>query len=128
MIGFIMKICISSQGNNLDAEVDPRFGRCKYFLIVDSESMDFETIDNKNAMAQGGAGIQAAETVANKGCEAAITGNMGPNAFRTLDAAGIKVYTGAEGSVKHAVESFKKGELEETNNASVGSHHGMSRK
>ncbi len=120
-----MKICISSQGNNLDAEVDPRFGRCKYFLIVDSESMDFEIIDNENAMARGGAGIQAAETVAKKGCEIAITGNVGPNAFRTLSAAGVKVYTGAQGSIKNALDSFKKGDLNETEDPSVGSHHGV---
>lgn len=120
-----MKICVSSQGNNLDADVDPRFGRCKYFLIVDSDSMDFETVDNENAMARGGAGIQAAETVANKGCEVAITGNMGPNAFRTLSAAGVKVYTGASGNVKNAIDSFKNGDLKETENPTVGGHFGM---
>ncbi len=122
-----MKICVSSKGDNLDAEVDPRFGRCKYFLIIDPDSWDFESVDNESVMASGGAGIQAAQNVADKGCSIAITGNMGPNAFRTLEAAGIDVYTGASGTVKDAVESFKKGELKKSENPTVGGHHGMGR-
>jgi len=120
-----MKIGISSTGKDLDAQVDPRFGRCSYFLIVDTDTMSFESISNESAMTSGGAGIQAAQTVAKAGVKVIITGNVGPNAFQTLSAAGIKVITGNFESVKEAVEKYKKGELEETKAASVGSHFGM---
>jgi predicted Fe-Mo cluster-binding NifX family protein len=120
-----MEICVTSMGDNLDADVDPRFGRCQYFLIVDIDSMNVKSIANESAMASGGAGIQAAQTVAKVGVEVLVTGNVGPNAFQTLSAAGIKVFTGASGTVKEIVEKFKKGELKETEAASVGSHFGM---
>jgi len=122
-----MKIGVTSTGEDLHANVDQRFGRCKYFLIVDAESMEFEVLSNENAMAFGGAGIQTAQTIANKGVEAIVTGNVGPNAFQTLVAAGIKVFTGASGTIKEAVEKYKKGELNETEAPNVGSHSGMRR-
>ena len=122
-----MKICVSSSGKNLDENVDPRFGRCHYFLIVDSDTMDFESVFNDSAMASGGAGILAAQTVSKTGVEVVITGNMGPNAFQTLLAAGLKVFTGASGTIKEAVEKYKKGELNETEAPNVGSHSGMRR-
>lgn len=120
-----VKIGVSSIGNELDAQVDPRFGRCRYFLVIDTETMSFESISNESAMASGGAGIQAAQTVAKAGVQAIITGNVGPNAFQTLSAAGIKVFTGMFGSVKEAVEKYKNGELRETVAPSVRSHFGM---
>ena len=120
-----MKIGISSTGEDLNADVDPRFGRCKYFLFVDTDTMDFETVSNESAMASGGAGVQAAQTVAKAGVKTMITGNMGPNAFQTLSAAGIKICTGANGTVKETVEKYKKGELKETEAPNVGSHYGM---
>ena len=120
-----MKIGITSTGENLDANVDQRFGRCKYFLIVDTDSMEFEVLSNENAMASGGAGIQTAQTIANKGVRSIVTGNVGPNAFQTLSAAGIKVFTGASGTIKESIEKFKKGELKETEAPNVGSHSGM---
>ncbi len=122
-----MKIGITSMGENLDANIDQRFGRCRYFIIVDTESMEFETLSNENVMASGGAGVQAAQTIANKGIEAIITGNVGPNAFQTLSAAGIRIYTGASGTVREVIEKYKKGEFEETENPNVGSHSGMGR-
>ena len=106
-----MKIGISSTGENLDANVDQRFGRCKYFIIVDTESMEFEVLSNGSAMAFGGAGIQAAQTIARTGAKVVVTGGVGPNAFRTLSAAGMKVFTGASGTIKESVEKYKKGEL-----------------
>ena len=120
-----MKIAITAKGNTLESEVDPRFGRCSYFLIVDTDTMSFESISNESAMASGGAGIQAAQTVAKSGVEAVVTGNMGPNAFQTLSAAGIKVFTGANGTVKESIEKYKKGELKETEAPNVDSHSGM---
>ena len=122
-----MKIGITSTGENLDANVDQRFGRCKYFIIVDTDSMKFEVLSNENAMASGGAGIQTAQTIANKGVEAVVTGNVGPNAFQTLSAAGIRVFTGANGTIKESVEQYKKGELKETEAPNVGSHSGIRR-
>jgi len=120
-----MKIAITAKANNLESEIDPRFGRCSYFLIVDTDTMSFESISNESSMASGGAGIQAAQTVAKAGVEVVVTGNMGPNAFQTLSAAGIIVFTGADGTVKEAIEKYKKGELKKTESASVGSHFGM---
>ena len=120
-----MKICVSSTGEDLNANVDPRFGRCQCFLIVNTDTMDFESISNESAMASGGAGIQAAQTVAKAGAEVMITGNMGPNAFQTLSAAGLKIFTGATGTINEVVEKYKKGEFGETEAPSVGSHFGM---
>ncbi|HEC94895.1 MAG TPA: dinitrogenase iron-molybdenum cofactor biosynthesis protein [Thermoplasmatales archaeon] len=120
-----MKICVTSTGKDLDAQVDPRFGRCRYFLVVDTETMDGEAISNESAAASGGAGIQAAQLVAKTGVKTVLTGNVGPNAFQTLQAAGIKVVTGVSGTVKDVVEKYKKGELRETTAPSVGRHFGM---
>ena len=120
-----MKICISASSNSLDANVDSRFGRCPYFVIVDSETMEFEVVSNDSTNAAHGAGIQAAQTVVNSGCNVVITGNVGPNAFKVLAATGIKVLTGVSGSIKEAIEKYKKGELQETTNPTVGGHFGM---
>jgi len=122
-----MKIGITSTGENLEADIDQRFGRCRYFIFVDIESMKFEILPNDNLMASGGAGIQAAQTIANKGVQAIITGNVGPNAFQTLSAAGVKIFTGQSGTIRDAIEKFKKGELKETQGPNVGSHSGMMR-
>jgi predicted Fe-Mo cluster-binding NifX family protein len=120
-----MKICISSTGKNLDAAVDQRFGRCQYFLIVDTETMKVKTISNEATLSSGGAGIQAAQIVTKEDVGSVITGNIGPNAFSILQAAGIKVYIGAEGTVKEAIESYKKGNLKETGVHNVESHTGI---
>ena len=120
-----MKIAVSSSGDKLDAQVDPRFGRCQYFIIVDPDTMEFDAVSNESAMASGGAGIQAAQNVANMGAEIVITGNVGPNAFQTLNAAGIKIVTGAAGTIQDVIEKYKNGELKETEAANVNSHFGM---
>jgi predicted Fe-Mo cluster-binding NifX family protein len=120
-----MKIAVSATAPNLDAEVDPRFGRCQYFIIVDPQSMEFEALDNSNAMAAGGAGISTAQMIASKGAEVVLTGNCGPNAYQTLSAAGIQVITGFSGSIRDAVEAYKAGRLQPNTQPSVGSHHGM---
>jgi len=120
-----MKIAITSTEPSLDATVDPRFGRCRYFVIVDTESLAFDPISNESAMESGGAGIKAAQTIVHSGAQAVITGNMGPNAFETLTAAGIKVFTGATGPIKQIIQQYKNGVLSSTEQPSVGSHHGM---
>jgi predicted Fe-Mo cluster-binding NifX family protein len=120
-----VKICVTASGNTLDALIDPRFGRCSYFVIVDSENMQFEVIQNMASGATGGAGIQAAQTIAGKGVKVLITGNVGPNAFQALSAAGIKIVTGASGTVREVVERYKRGELSETGAPTVKGHFGM---
>jgi predicted Fe-Mo cluster-binding NifX family protein len=120
-----MKICVTSQGDNLDSQLDPRFGRCKYFLFVDEDTLGFEAIENPNIDATGGAGIQSGQLVASKGVDAVLTGNVGPNAFETLKGAGVKVVTGLSGRIKDAIEKYKKGEVEPTGQPSVSSKFGL---
>ena len=120
-----MKICVTSEENNLDSKVDSRFGRCQYFIIIDPDTLNFEAIENPNIESMGGAGIQSAQLVASKQAKAVLTGNVGPNAFQTLQAAGIEVFTGASGNIKEAIEKYKKGELKAVSSPSVGSKAGM---
>jgi predicted Fe-Mo cluster-binding NifX family protein len=122
-----MKIAIPASSDKLEANLDPRFGRCQYFLIVDSDSMDFNAIPNDSINAAHGAGIQAAQIIANMGVDVVITGNVGPNAFNVLFASGIKIVTGASGSIKDVIEKFKSGQLKEVKNPTVGGHFGMGR-
>ena len=120
-----MNICVTSQGDSLEAQVDPRFGRCQYFIIVDAESFEFEAIKNSNVDAMGGAGIQSGQFVAGKGVKAVLTGNVGPNAFQTLQAAGIEVISGVSGTIKQAVERYKNAEFKSSQGPSVDSKFGV---
>ena len=120
-----MKIAISANGATLDAEVDPRFGRCQQFIIADTETNEFEAVVNSNAAASGGAGISTAQMIADKGVEAVLTGNCGPNAYRVLDAAGVKVITGVSGKISDVVEEFKLGTYSASQQANVQDHYGM---
>src|SRR4030042_7208074 len=120
-----MKICITSEGKTLNAKVDSRFGRCQYFIFFDTETGDFQVQENPNAQFQGGAGIQSGQLMASKGIKAVLTGNVGPNAFQTINAGGIDIYTGVSGSVKEAIEAYKSGKLKKTESPSVGSQFGM---
>lgn len=124
-----IKIAISSTGNEPDSNVDPRFGRCPFYVIVDIEDKeikDQKTIDNPATTQGGGAGISAAQLVANEKAEAVITGNMGPNAFSVLDQAGIKIYIGT-GPVKEAIQQFIEGTLNEVNSPTAGPGIGKNR-
>lgn len=120
-----MKTAITSTGPDLDAHVDPRFGRCAYFLIVDTDSMEFEAIENPNLALGGGAGVQSAQMMADRGVESVLTGNCGPNAFQVFDAAGIQVVVGVSGSIHDAVNDYKEGSLEVAAEPNVGRHFGM---
>jgi len=121
-----MKICITSMDPSLDSEMDPRFGRCQYFLFVDPETMAFEAVENPNLGAAGGAGIQSAQLLANKGVEALITGQVGPNAFTTLQAAGIKIIIGVSGKIREVMEKYNKGQLSSfAQGPTVQAHCGM---
>jgi predicted Fe-Mo cluster-binding NifX family protein len=123
-----MKIAISANGKNLDAGIDPRFGRCACFIIVDTADMSFEAFDNESMALSGGAGIQAAQFVASKGVQVVITGNLGPNAVRTLSSAGVRMITGQAGSVKECIDKYKEGKLNEEKEPDLGGQYGMGRK
>jgi predicted Fe-Mo cluster-binding NifX family protein len=120
-----MKICITSVSGTLDSSVDPRFGRCAYFVIGDPQNMKFDIILNDSTGATHGAGIQAAQNVVNMGVEVVISGNVGPNAFNVLTASGIKVITGASGRILEVIKKYKNGLLKEVRNPSVSGHFGI---
>lgn len=107
-----MKIAVTSTGQNLDSPMDPRFGRAAYILIVDTESMDVEALDNaENVNAFKGAGIQAATMISDKHADVLLTGYCGPNAFKALAAANIKVAGDVNGTVREAVDAFSAGKV-----------------
>lgn len=120
-----MKIAVSSQGENLDAPASPVFGRCPTYLFVDTETMEFEAIPNPAMSQGGGAGIQAAQFVVNQGAKAVLSGNLGPNAFNVLQAAGVPGYLISEGTVRQAVKAYKAGQLQPMGGANVAAHAGM---
>jgi predicted Fe-Mo cluster-binding NifX family protein len=122
-----MKIAVSVAGEDLDAQIDPRFGRCQTFLVVDLDTLDFEVVANTGSASGGGAGVAAGQLIAGKGVEAVLTGNCGPNAFSALDSAGIKVITGVSGAVRQAVEDYKAGKFQATSQPTVDAHAGMGR-
>ena len=118
-----MKIAVTSKGTDLDSQVDPRFGRAAFILIVDSETFNFEVMDNKeNVNALKGAGIQAASMVNDRGAEILLTGFCGPKAFQVLKAAKIGVANDAGGSVKDAVKAYLDGKLPLSDKANVEGH------
>lgn len=118
-----MKIAITAQGRERESPIDPRFGRARFFVVIDTESGECAATDNiQNLNATQGAGIQSGRNVAELGATAVITGHVGPKAFATLKAAGVVVYTGAHGSVADAVEQFEAGTLKQTTGADVEGH------
>ena len=118
-----MKIAVTAERENLTSNIDLRFGRAKHLIVVDTETGDFKSYDNSvNLNAAQGAGIQTGRNIANLDVEAVITGNVGPNAFKTLNAAGVKVFLAGKQTVAEAVESFKTGMLKEVSDANVEGH------
>ncbi len=120
-----MKICVTSEGKDLDAKVDLRFGRCKNFIFFDTDTGKFEAQENTNVQFLGGAGIQSGQLVVSKGVKAVLTGDVGPNAHQVLFAAGISVFTGVSGTVKEAIDGYKKGQYKAVDTPTVGSKFGM---
>lgn len=120
-----MKIAVTASESSLDAPVDPRFGRCACFLVIDTETLEFETLDNTNALQASGAGVRSAELIAKSGATIILTGNCGPKAHTALAAAGITIVTGASGTVKDAVAAFAEGKLSPSTAPNVASHFGM---
>jgi predicted Fe-Mo cluster-binding NifX family protein len=118
-----MKVVVTAQDRNLDSPVDPRFGRARYFLLVDTETGDFTAHDNvQNLNAPQGAGIQAGQAVVQLGAKAVLTGNVGPKAFATLQAGQVAIYPGAAGTVRQTLEEFRSGRLQAAEKANVQGH------
>jgi len=118
-----MKLAVSSQGGSLQSPLEPRFGRAKYFILLDTETGAVSVVDNSvNVNAAQGAGIQTAKRIVELGADALIAGHVGPKAFSTLQAGGIRIYLGASGTVAEAIEQFKAGKLEAASSADVDGH------
>lgn len=120
-----MLVALTAQAEGLEATVDPRFGRSQWFVIVNTDTMEARSFRNTAANSMQGAGIQAAQLVANEKVEAVISGNFGPNASGALKAGGIRLFSFPGGTVQQAVEALKAGQLEELSSANVGDHFGM---
>ena len=120
-----MKVAISAAGQHLESSMDERFGRCRYFIIVETDDMSFEVIENTNADLSTSAGIQSASLVASKGVEAVITGNCGPKAMQVFAATNIKMIIGQRGVIKDVVEKFKSGELTPSTRGNVPGKSGV---
>jgi len=118
-----MKIAITAQGKELSSEIDLRFGRARWIIVADSETGDFAAHDNVvNLNAVQGAGIQTGQNIANLDVEVVITGNVGPNAFKTLNTAGVKIFLAEKQTVQNAIDSLKAGKLKEVDQANVEGH------
>jgi predicted Fe-Mo cluster-binding NifX family protein len=128
-----MKIAISSNGTNLDAPTSPVFGRCPIVILIETETLQFEAIENPATSAPSGAGIQAAQLVVERGAQAVVTGNVGPNALDVFQSAGMPIYLFNDGTVRDAVEAFKAGKLQSfsapnaQSGAGTGAGQGMGR-
>lgn len=122
-----MNLAVSATGDQLESQLDRRFGRCAYFIIVDPETMEFETIQNSSRGASSGAGVKAAQILADSEVGSLVTGNVGPNAYNALTAAGIDIFTGASGTVKEAIASYEEGELSQANEPTTAGGSGKSR-
>jgi predicted Fe-Mo cluster-binding NifX family protein len=122
-----MKIVVTANGSSLDAPASPVFGRCPSYIFVDPDTMEFETVENPAVGAAGGAGIQAAQFVVERGANAVVTGNVGPNAFNVFRSAGVPIYIGQGETVRDAVEAYKNNQLREVRGATGPAHAGMGR-
>ena len=115
-----MKIIVTAQGPFLESEVDPRFGRGAYYLLIDTDNLDHVALENESGrISAQGAGVQAAQRVAESGAKAVLTGHVGPKAHQTLTAAGIAIYSNVTGTVQEAVARFDQGEFQQTHQADV---------
>jgi len=118
-----MKIAVTSTGKTLESEMDPRFGRAPYFIMVDMDSLEYEVVNNEqNLNLPQGAGIQAGKTIIDNRADVLITGYCGPKAFMVLEQAGVKIFTDVKGSVMEAVSRYKSGDLQASQGANIESH------
>lgn len=119
-----MKIAITAQEPNLEASVDPRFGRCRYFIIADTKTGDFKVVDNESAENAGGAGVSTAQTIIDEEVSTVLTGKCGPNAYKALSNAGIRIITDVNCKVSEAIDNFKSGKYTESKEPNVEEHYG----
>lgn len=120
-----MRVVVTSDGSSLDAAVSPVFGRCQTYVFVDTDTMKHEAVANPAAGAAGGAGIQAAQFIIQRGADAIVTGNVGPNAFGVLRSAGVPVYlSSGPATIQQALDDFKEGKLQTVSDANVPGHFG----
>lgn len=122
-----MKLAISSTGNKLEAQYSPRFGRCAYFIIIDTETRDWEALPNPGADAGGGAGPLAVQFIDEQGVQAVVSGRFGPNAYGALEAAGMQTFAAEDGTVGQVFEAYLAGELEQVTGATGPEMHGGGR-
>jgi predicted Fe-Mo cluster-binding NifX family protein len=122
-----MKIAVTASGMDLDAPTSPIFGRCPTYILVNTETAEYEAVANPAVSAGGGAGVQAAQFIAESGVQAVVTGNVGPNAFGVFQASDVTVYQFSGGTVRQAVEAYKGGQLSPAGGSTVPSHSGMGR-
>jgi len=122
-----MFIAVSATELSIDAQINPHFARCQYFLVINSDTMEYKIIDNSGAITSRGAGIPTAQTLAEKDIGVVLTGNCGPNAFRILSNAGIKVMTGFSGPVREAVRRYKEGNDQVDSQPNISGYLGMGR-
>ena len=120
-----MKIAVTAISPELEAGVDPRFGRCQYFIVVDPETMQYEALENAGPSAGSGAGVSSAQMVIGKGVSAVLTGNCGPNAYQVLSAAGINIITGVSGKITDAIKDYQAGKFRTADQPNVDAHSGM---
>jgi predicted Fe-Mo cluster-binding NifX family protein len=121
-----MKVAITALGPDLQAKIDPRFGRAQYFIIIDTETMEYKTISNDDMNAAHGAGIQSGQLMSSEGVSELITGQVGPNAYQTLTSTGIKIFQSGSTTVEQAVDAYKKGQLKQITQSGP-EHSGMKR-
>lgn len=120
-----MRIVVTSNGAGLDAQASPVFGRCPWYVFVDTDTMEVEAVENPALGAASGAGIQAAQFVVEQKAEAVVSGNVGPNAFDIFRSADVPVYLFEDGTVREAVEAYREGRLSETGGATGPAHAGL---
>jgi len=120
-----VKIAVSSTGNTLESMVDSRFGRCPTFVMIDTDTMEFQAYSNDAVSSAHGAGIGAAQGIAKLGAKAILTGHVGPNAHMALGKAGVQMYVGATGTIREAVEAYKQGKLNSVSSPTVQGHFGQ---
>lgn len=104
-----MKVAVCAQDNHIDARVDQRFGRCPYFIVVDLDSGDWEGLQNTGTQSSGGAGVQTAQLLVNRGVNVVLVDRIGPNAMEVLSRAGIQVYGGISGTVSQSLKAYRQG-------------------
>lgn len=118
-----MKIAVSSTDGTLEGRVDERFGRCRKFVLYNSDTKQWEVVDNaQNMNSPQGAGIQSSQNVVNAGAQVVISGHLGPNAFRVLQEAGVDVYTVSNTTVAQAIKAFEESTLSKLTSPDVQGH------